>query len=232
VDLTRLPFLSGSMARDAEKPRIAHEGQQAIDFLHGKHYVDCLRGRIFSQATSPVGVAIPIYSTAAGSVEGGLPLWNPPGSGVVVELLRIDICYASGTADYGSIGIMAMSLNGIGTATGCSAFAAKTPMNGYLLGGQGSRVVSSNLGTVTVSNAGTVGAPTAGVLGAGWVRTIADQNLEAQTGTPLPTGIRTYDFDGTLIVPPGVMIYLAAMRATTAALFATCMAWKEVPIVQ
>jgi hypothetical protein len=228
LDITRLPFLSGSLARDADKPRIAHEGQQAVDLLHGRHFVDCLRGRVFSQSATPLGLAIPIYTATA--IAGAMPLWNPPGSGVVVELLRVDICYGSGTAAFSSLGLMAGQLSSIGTASGCSAFAATVPVNGYLLGGNGSRCISSNAGAVTVT-AGTATAPVAGIPGAGWVRSVADINLEAQTGTAHGSGLHTYDFDGTVIVPPGVLVYFAATLASVA-LYATCVQWKEIPIVQ
>ncbi len=157
-----------------------------------------------------------------------MPILNPTGSGILVELVQVDINYGSGTAEYASVGLMAGYCAGIGTATGCSAFAATVPMNGYIGGGAASKVMSSNAGTVTVT-AGVATAPVLGVAGAGWIRSLADINLEAQTGTAHGTGIHQYSFNGTIIVPPGVIVYLASGRASTA-LYATSIIWKEIPI--
>lgn len=195
-------------------------------FFRGKHFEDARAGRVYSQAATPLGLAIPIYTATA--IAGGMPIWNPPGSGMDVELCRVDINYGSGTADYGSLGLMAGQLNSIATASGCSAFAATTPMNGYLGKQGGSRAMSSNTGTVTVT-AGVATPPVAGVPGAGWLRSLASMNLEAQTGTAHGNLIVTYDFDGTLVIPPGWLVYLAATKATTA-LFASCVVWAELPI--
>lgn len=219
MNLFKLPFLFGKRAGEDERPVIGDERQQLADALHGKHYADCLRGRVFSQAATPLGLAIPIYTATA--LAGGMPIWNPMGSGVNVELIHVDIGYGSGTADYASIGLMHIDTKQSNLATGAhlTAFAATTPKNGLLGGGQASLVKSSNAGTVTA---------TAGAAG-DWVRTLASINLEAQTGTAHGTTIVHYDFDGTIIVPPGGLVYLAATKATTA-LYASSIVWKEVPL--
>lgn len=192
--------------------------------MSSKHYSDTLAGRVFSQSATPLGLAIPIYT--ATSIAGGMPIWNPPGSGVNVELISVDINRASGTADFGAVGLMAGSVNSIATASGMSAIAATVPVCGYIFG-PGSKVVSSNAGTVTVT-AGVATAPVAGVAGAGWVRSLAAINLEADTGTAHTTSVSIYDFNGTVIVPPGVLVYLACTKASVA-LYATCVVWKEIP---
>lgn len=195
--------------------------------MYALHFTDTWAGRVFSQSATPLGLAIPIYTATA--IAGAMPLWNQPGSGVNIELIQVDIDYGSGTSAYGAIGLMAGPLQSIGTATGCSAFAATPPVNGFLLNGAGSKTTSSNAGTVTVT-AGTAGPPVSGVPGAGWVRSIADMNLEAQTGTAQGTGIHSYFFNGTVLIPQGVLVYLAATLAS-AALFASTIVWKEVPVL-
>ncbi len=194
--------------------------------MNGLHFQETYAGMVFSQSATPLGLAIPIYSNT--SIAGGLPIWNPPGSGVVVELLEVTIGYGSGTADFGSIGLMAGAVNAMATASGLSAIAATNPVNGYLGSSAGSKVISSNAGTVTVT-AGTATPPVAGVIGAGWVRTIADINLEAQTGTAHMTGGKTYLFNGTVIVSPGFLVYLACTKASVA-LYATTIVWKEIQV--
>jgi hypothetical protein len=195
--------------------------------LNGLHYDDVVMGRVFSQAATPLGLAIPLYTATA--IAGGMPIWNPPGSNVNVELIRVDIGYASGTAAFSALGVMVGELSSIGTATGCSAFAQTTPVNalGGLASG-GSKVRSSNTGTVTVT-AGTAAAAVPGVPGAGWVRTLGSINLEAETGTAHGTTVASYDFGGTLVIPPGTLVYLAGTKATVA-LYASAIVWKEMPI--
>lgn len=182
----------------------------------GRHYADALAGRVFSQAATPLGLAVPIYTATA--LAGGMPVWNPKGSGVMVELISADFGYGSGTADYGALGLMAVKVDISNVATGApiTAFADTTPKNGYFGYGQASAVRSSNAGTVTV---------TAGAAG-DWVRTLASVNLEAQTGTAHGTTVAHYDFDGTVLVPPGVLVYFACTKASVA-LYASCVVWAE-----
>lgn len=221
------PFLTGTRSQASDQPAIAGERQQVVDLLHGKHYVDCLRGRVFSQSATPLGLAIPIYTATA--IAGGMPILNPASSPVNVELISVDINRGSGTADFGAVGLMAGFCTGIGTATGCSALAATQAVCGNLGLSGGSKVISSNAGTVTVT-AGTAAAPVQGVAGAGWVRSLACINLEADTGTAHTTSVSHFDFDGTVIVPPGMIVYLACTKASVA-LYASSIVWKEIPIL-
>lgn len=212
------PYRTGAAASGPHSalPVIGTEAQALVDLLHGKHYADALAGRVFSQSATPLGLAIPIYTATA--IAGGMPIWNPPNSGVNVELISVDLGYGSGTAAYSSIGVMARELTAIATGAIMTALAETEPFNGFLFGGNRAKTRSSNAGTCTV---------TAGVAG-DWARTIASINLEAQTGTAHGTTIAHYDFDGTLIVPPGVLVYLAATLASVA-LYASTVVWKEIP---
>lgn len=197
----------------------------ATPFLsRGVHFEDARAGRVFSQSATPLGLAIPIYTATA--IAGGMPIWNPPNSGHDIELISVDLSRGSGTADFGAVGVMAGQLNGIATASGCSAFAATNPVNARLDRQGGSVCISSNAGTVTVT-AGVATAPVAGVVGAGWIRSLASINLEADTGTAHGVQIARYGFDGTLIVPPGWLVYLAATKASVA-LYASTVIWKEI----
>ncbi len=197
--------------------------------MYGKHYPDVLEGRVFSQTTSPLGLALPLY-TATAATGGSLPIWNPPNSGVNVELISINCERTSGTADFGAIVLMAGPVTAIATASGLSAIAQTTALNALLLGGSGSKVVSSNAGTVTVT-AGVATQPVAGVTGAGIARALFTVNLEADTGTAHATTIAEKWFDGDLVVPPGVLVYLAMTKASVA-LFASTVVWKEIPITR
>ena len=215
--MNKYPFVPGAKSTGDGPAVIADERQQLADVLHGKHYVDCLRGRVFSQQCTPLGLAIPIYTGTA--LAGGMPIWNPPNSGVNVELISVNVARASGTADFAAIGLMARKLDAIATGAIVTAFADTAPVNGLLFRGQASAVKSSNAGTVTAS---------AGAAG-DFVRNLFTINLEADTGTAHATTSAKEDFDGTLIVPPGALVYLAATKASVA-LYSSTIIWKEIPL--
>jgi len=221
-----IPFLSRKLG---DSPGIAgDEGQQISDTLHGKYYHANEQGRIFSNSPTPLGLAIPIYTATA--LAGGMPVWNPIGSGVKVVPISATVAYASGTSAYAAVGLMARNGMGsvIGTGQQATAFAETIPLNGRLglvnsISGQGggnaSRVKSSRAGTVTV---------TAGVA-AEWVQTLFSINLEAATGTAHGVLASKHEFDGTLEVYPGTMIWLASTLASVA-LYAITIVWEEIPI--
>lgn len=220
VDLTKLPYIPGTNAtQDRGAPVIGLERQQVFDNLHGKHYVDALRGRVFSQMATPLGLAIPIYTATA--IVGGMPIWNPVGSNVNVELIKINTARASGTADFASVVLMGLKVNqsNLATAAPITAFAETTPKNGLLGSGVASAVKSSNAGTCTI----TAGAATDAL------RNLFCINLEADTGTAHATTLAEWDADGTLIVPPGWLVWVAATKASVA-LYATSVVWKEIPV--
>lgn len=189
----------------------------------GLHYTDTLAGRVFSQGGTPLGLAIPIYTATA--IAGGMPLFNPPQSNRNVELIGADFNTASGTAVYGSIVLMALPLTAVATGQLCTAFAATTPVGGFL-GGGASKCLSSNAGTVTVT-AGTAVAPAA--TAPGMVRGVAQINGEGAAAGLHTANVCHFDFQGTLIVPPGWMVYFACTLASVALITST-LVWKEIPI--
>lgn len=191
---------------------------------YGLHYTDTLAGRVFSQAATPLGLAIPLYT--ATSVGGGLPIWNQPNSNRNVEIISVDLPTASGTAVYGVIGFMGVPLAAIATGQPCTALANTAPINGLLGAGNASKCLSSNAGTTTVT-AGAAVAPTSTT--PGWIRSLGEINGEgAAAGLHGPL-VPHFDLQGTLIVPPGYLVYLACTLASVA-LVGTTIVWKEIPI--
>lgn len=181
------------------------------------HSADCLAGRVFSQQNTPLGLAIPIYTATA--IAGSMPVWNPPRSGIFLELIEVNCARTSGTADFAAIGLMIRRLDQIATGELMTAMAATTPANGLFGRGQSSRTQSSNAGTCTV---------TAGAA-ADFYRNLFSINLEADTGTAHATTAAKHEFRGTMIIPPGYLVYLAATKASVA-LYSTTVVWKETPI--
>ena len=220
-----IPFLSGKGGHS--EGMVGDGGDIIVSTLHGKYYQTGQKYPMFSNSPTPLGLAIPIYTNTA--LAGGMPLWNPQGSGVKGVLTKAMVARASGTAAVVSGGLMAR--NGVGSviATGAqiTAFAETVPINSKLGlvnsiagsgGGPASRVKSSRTGTVTVS---------AGVA-AEWVETLGATGVEADLTT---NGISliNHDFDGRIEVYPGTMVWLGATLASVA-LYATTIGWYEVPV--
>ena len=205
--LNALPLGGGAYA---EIP--SHNSALLVNPRNGERYVDSKLGRVFSQANTPLGTAIPLYT--ATDLIGVIVIANPASSGVDLEILEYSCAWASGTSAFAAVGLMVRPLN----ATTLSAHATTTPFNANAFGGQASLANSSNAGQNTVS---------AGVA-ADWKRTVGNMNLEADTGTAhaVTPGI-VYEPKGSLILPPGTFIYPAATKASVA-LFAQHFIWKEI----
>ena len=100
--------------------------------LHGKYYYTGQKYGMFSNSPTPLGLDIPIYTATA--LAGGMPIWNPAGSGVKCVLTKAMVARASGTAAVFSVGLMARNGCGsvIGTGQQITAFAETVPINSKL----------------------------------------------------------------------------------------------------
>lgn len=191
--------------------------------LHGKYYTQTYRGNVFTVSTVAAGLAIPIVSTTAPTVA----LWNPTGSGKNAVLVRASFSNTlNATTVQGSVLLMAQFNAGNTVATGAvyTAFnqsALGTNLfNGNLGGGNVSVMRSSANGTNTLTAASVLVIANMGQMNpttiAGAVATGAQPAL-------------VYDFDGTVIVPPGVTVYYAGSSASSA-LFTQSLMWAEIPV--
>lgn len=201
-----------------KEPELSADSAQLTQELHGRHYEDCLAGRVFSHTPTPLGLAIPIY-TGTG-LQGGMPIWNPSNSNVNVELISLQVGKTSGTSAFFAVQLMHRKGLGNDLATGSeiTAFAETVPVNGLLGAGMASRVKSSNAGTCTV---------TAGVA-AEAIRSFHGTGVAADATTG---GLEGFDhnFNGSVIVPPGSMVWVAATLASVAK-YCTTITWKELAI--
>ena len=191
--------------------------------LHGKYYTQNYRGNCFMVSTVGAGLAIPIISTTSPT----LCLWNPLGSGKNAVLLRVSLANTNnGTVSAGAIFLLADFNAGNSIATG-SCFTAFSQaalgtnlFNCNLGGGAISVMKSAATATVTLTAASTAVVATLGSSGVGTVVGL----VAAQSAPAI-----VYDFDGSLIVPPGVAVHLAA-GAASGALFTQTLLWEEVPV--
>lgn len=201
-----------------DEPQMSVDSAQLIQALHGRHYEDALAGRVFSHTPTPLGEVIPIYTGTA--IEGGMPIWNPANSNINVELISLQIGKTSGTSAFGVIVLMHRKGLGAGIAASSeiTAFAETTPVNGLLGAGNVSQVLSSNDGVCTVIT------PVA----AEAVRSFHGTGIAADATTG---GLEGFDhiFNGTIIVPPGSMVWVAGTKAMVAK-YCTTLTWKELAI--
>jgi len=197
--------------------RIGSEGQQLTSRMHGVHYEAARRGNIFIASTTPLGLAVPIYTATAPTVM----LWNPSGSGKYGILIRYLIAYASATGITGPIGLSKIVNTGssIATANVISAFAETTPTNGIINSGIKNQVRVSTAGTNTI---------TAGIA-ADFFYTMFGQSalVSATAMNPYST---SHEFDGAVVIPPGVAIWTSATLATVSLLSQTII-WEEVDVI-
>ncbi|MCR4341808.1 MAG: hypothetical protein NUW01_18185 [Gemmatimonadaceae bacterium] len=187
--------------------------------LHGRYFETARNGRLFMQTTTPVGLAIPIYTGTAPRVA----IWNPPNSGVDAVLVSISAQRASGTTVEFAAGLFAAyGVDAVATGSFLTAFpgainVAKTlPTNALLGSGQSSRVLSTASGTVTAT------AWAAGDHIYSLFHSYAAIGSSTPDGTPW-----THDFDGKVIITPGTLVALAGSVASVA-LYATTLVWEEV----
>lgn len=204
------PAPSGSPIR--QEP----EGQLVQSRLHGAHYLASKYGNVFMQTTTPLGLAIPIYTATAPTVM----LFNPSGSGVDAVLISFSAAYASGTTVAGAVGLMKIYNVGSAAATGApvTVLTPTTPFKGRLNSGRDSRVLSASSGTITT---------VAGVA-ADFFYTMLQEFAEIAT-TASPSAMMVHEFEGKVIVPPGVAVWPAGSVAS-GALLAQTLVWEEVPV--
>jgi len=186
---------------------------------HTELYSQTYRGYTFLASTTPLGLAIPIYTSTAPLVC----LWNPIGSGKNLSIQNVVVAYASGTAAFSAIGLMYETNAGSSIATGAvfSAFSHTAPTNGMVGGGASSVAKVSISGTNTLTAAGAAGR---------WFFTLGSINLEAETGTAHATYTpgAGAQVKGQIIVPPGSAVWIAGTKASVA-LYAQTISWSEVP---
>ncbi len=210
-----MPKLFGGGNRE---PVLGQDNTQLVQQLHGSNYEAAMAGQVFSQTTTPLGLAIPIYTATA--ITGGLPIWNPSGSGVNVVLIRFATAKASGTSAFMAQGMVFKTEVGSDIATGShiTAFGATVPKNAILGGGNATKVKSSNAGTCTAT-----------ALAAGDAFVSFFGTGVAADGTAGGLQGMIHDFEGTVVVPPGTLVYACATKAGTALQWSTII-WKELPV--
>lgn len=172
--------------------------------------------RIFTGNTAAAGVVPPIFSATA-QVCG---LWNPLGSGVDVELLRLGLTYVSTTGAAGGF-VLAVSLNApaaVGTGLQITAFTD---------GALNTTIFNGRVGDTTGPHARFT--PSAATVVAPIILRHLGLNQDVQPATSAVTMLAqdgNYVFNGDLILPPGTAVWIAGNIATLKTLAAS-ITWAE-----
>lgn len=175
----------------------------------GKYFTETLAGRVFIGSTAAAGVAMPI-STGTAVTFG---IWNTSTTKFAVPLW-LSIGFTSGTIALGEFGVANQDCGyAIGTAAPLSAVTAGTPKNA-LLGSGAASSVTFIPATATLTAGGTA------------VKWLGAANESATPGTGV-SGVY-HDFDGSLIVRPGQLLFACGSVAQTG-IFTMSMGWAEIP---
>ncbi len=168
-------------------------------------------------STAPkTGILIPIADTTSPTFG----LWNPAGSGYTATLVRFSASFVGTTGAPGGILYNALYNAGSAIATGApiSAFNTVAPTNNYLGGGLATNMRFCPAGTTTLTTAGT---------------TIGQMGISQLTTTGATTSAPAYmvadDFNGRIIVGPGVFFYITGSAALLS-LFNLTLSWFETKI--
>lgn len=185
---------------------LGRSGEQLISEIHGKFWTACARGALFT--FNVAAVTIPVVAATLVSV---FSLYNPVGSGRLLELVDIDISTVLATTVVNTVGLYTSSpvLAAKGTFT-----TAGTPLSGLV----GSSAAGVGVPYSAYTHSGT---PTLYRIVGGWGAT-----------TETSVNQMHYDFDGKVAIMPGAIVSVATSTAAeTTSGSDIGMTWIETPIV-
>ena len=186
-------------------------GDVIVSELHGKYYTQTMRGNVFYGSTTNAGTAIPADNATAPTFA----LWNPLGSGK----LCVPILYTCGIVTLGTRVVSAIGFDfilnaGSQVATGgpITAFTDTASSNCLIGGGTISKMKFGLAATVTAT--------------ANFLWTGIAHDLAAGGSPP----VMKWDFDGIIVLPPGMFMYTVSADAATGSTYAQSIVWEEVPV--
>ena len=201
--LTRVGPVQGA---DGTSPafRSGRESDLIVSQAHGRFAEAVRRGNVYSTAPTAVPL-LTNYGTTSPFV-----LYNPPGSGKWLSILRVSVGYGSGTLGAGSL------MHAASTSPTQAAPSGGTPLtpNNNLIGQAGNSVAVPRV-------SGTVATP----VGLGVIC-----SLDAELASSVD-GLRTcvYDVDGEFIIKEGCAYHVAAVAAAgTSPVICLGVSWEEI----
>ena len=191
-------------------------GEIVSSALHTQFYEASLAGKVFQATTLVAGVTLPVQGP---SFTGVFTIWNPLGSSVNVELIRISHAFTTVTEVVGPIALYIQT--GVGGANAVPTSLTALSTRPALWGGTGINPIASSVATVysaaTFTN--TVGTNMfQGPILFGPAAALSTANLPC-----------TYDFNGNTLLGPGVLATVACFAAQTQTSSLSCI-WAEWPV--
>ena len=201
---------------DQSELRTGYEGQLITNNLHGRFFEAALNGNMFVAQAATAGIALIVAATT-----GNCPtLWNPAGSGVVLEIISLELVWISGVNAPGAIYWMETNPAGgniAATGSPIITFTHVAPTNVH----RGSDKVSR---AKWAPAACTFAVAPGFLMGAG-----ISMNTMAAASTNAPFALKR-DYEGGFLVGPGVAISLCTQAATTTALMGVNIHYIETKI--
>ena len=185
-----------------------------MPFSSGKYYPETALGNTFIGSTAVAG----IKPSEDDATAIKFALWNPRGSGKNLVVNTLAAGFVDTTSAAGNIGLSYQAGVGSQAATGgaVTAVTAVAPVNAKLGDGNSSVSIFAPA-TLTLAS------------GAAWLMAIGWNQLVTTAATTTAPGWDWYrDFDGSLIIPPDVLIAVTGPTAPLSNLNIT-INWTEVP---
>ena len=195
------------------------DGQVIIGNLHGKHYHNTVAGNVYWASTDGAGVVVSIYTDAT---FAGFVLWNPTGSGKYISVIRVNlgVTAAGATAESG---------HGYSWQRGGDHIATAAPMSAF------TKLTTDLRGSCLLTETGGKGNSIAEVGEACTFTNAMSNYRQASFGAGKSNDAvsildtSTEDFDGTMVIPPGVVWTVGSgiLTGQTAQISAV---WEEIPV--
>lgn len=187
ADNSNLPLLQGKA------------GEGIVAELHGKWYTGAYRNMAFLSGGAAAGTTIPVSSTTAPTFT----LYNPIGSGKVVELIKLNVSILNATTVVSSIALGMIS----------GLLVAPTSVTAI---------------PIVAANGLAVATPAAQLWSAATLAAAATRffTLFSVSATSGAFGNNTYDFDGSVLLQPGSLVHVCGTAAQTSASLQS-IAWAE-----
>ena len=179
------------------------QGDALVSELHGKHFTANYRGKLF--AATAAAVTLPVNAASLVSV---FTLWNPPASGINMEIVEVSVVNVLATTVVDAVGwyFSTAALTAAGTFTTAGTTQPLNVGAGFTSAGRFYSAYTHSGTPVLVDIIGGYGAAT-------------DQ-----------TGITKF-YDGRLILPPGIAMSVAmSTTASTGSGITLSASWQESPI--
>lgn len=179
-------------------------------------YNDVYNGNVFVGTTAAAGVVIPATNATAITYA----IWNPLGSNRNIVPLYTNIGFVSTTAAPSNLGLSYQTGMGAQVATGAPVTAATlvAPVNTMLSAGNSS-VAKFAPATLTLATAAT------------YLMTFGmSQTTTTGATTSSPGWTFSYAYQGQIIVPPGVGIFVTSANTSELSVVDISCVWAETPL--